>query len=103
LVLSNTEIVRCLKEGLFIIDPIAGLDPAEKPFNTSAVDLRLSNEILIPKAVEPIQLDLNKPGITSFLRRNSTQYIITEETPYSLKKDKFILALTAQELRARVQ
>ena len=45
MILSNTEIIQCIEKKLFLIEPLAGNDPTKSPFNTSAVDLRLGDEI----------------------------------------------------------
>ena len=98
MVLSNVEIIRCLDEGLFSIEPLAGKDPTQSPFNTSAVDLRLGNEILVPAADAPVQLDLRKQGIAQFWAKNSRAHIITEDQPYSLKPNKLVLAKTFEKV-----
>ena len=103
MILSNVEIVRCLDEGLFSIRPLAGNDPTQSPFNTSAVDLRLGNEILVPnKQQAPIQLDLRKSGIAQFWANHSKSLIITEEQPFSLRPNQLILAKTLEIGRAHV-
>ena len=99
MILSNVEIVRCLDEGLFSIRPLAGNDPTQSPFNTSAVDLRLGNEILVPnKQQAPIQLDLRKSGIAQFWANHSKSLIITEEQPFSLRPNQLILAKTLESV-----
>ncbi len=99
LILSNTKILECIKQGLFSIDPLENFDPANDPFNTSAIDLRLGNEVLIPNDSSPIQLDLRKSGIARFLYQNSDRHTITENTPYSLKKGQFILISTFEKVK----
>ena len=98
MILSNTEIVRCLSEGSFSINPLAHSDPTKSPFNTSAVDLRLGNEILAPEDESPVQLDLSKSGIATFLAKHSKPHIITKQQPYSLGKGKLILAKTLESV-----
>jgi deoxycytidine triphosphate deaminase len=68
MILSNAEILTALDEGRLVIDPepkprkpptVQG-DP-ECPFQTSAVDLRLSNEVSIFKGeASPVVIDLTK-------------------------------------------
>jgi len=98
MVLSNVEIIRCLNARLFSITPLAGKDPTQSPFNTSAVDLRLGDEILVPDESAPIQLDLRKPGIAQFWARHSKAHTITDAQPYSLKPNKLILAKTLESV-----
>jgi deoxycytidine triphosphate deaminase len=98
MILSNVQIVEALKEGLFEIGPLEGSDPTQAPFNTSAVDLRLASEIVVPACDQPIQLDLRKPGIAKFWATNSKRYKITEEQPYVLKPHKLVLAKTVERV-----
>ena len=94
MILSNVEIIRCLKNGYFSINDLPGEDPTKAPFNTSAVDLRLGNTVQIPKGESPVQLDLRRSGIAQFWANNSDLITITEDQPYSLKPYKFILGKT---------
>lgn len=96
MILSNVEIIRCLSEKLFTISPIEGMDPTRKPFNTSAVDLRLGNEITVPEAGAPAQIDLRKGNIAKYWAAHSRTYIISEEQPFSLPHGKFVLAKTLE-------
>jgi deoxycytidine triphosphate deaminase len=70
-ILSNTQIVECIKKKRFTIEPLEGVDPTKTPFNTSAVDLRLGEEIRVQDSDSPIQIDLRKGGIADFLVKNS--------------------------------
>jgi len=71
-----------LDQHLFSINPLENNDdPSKYPFNTSAIDLRLGNEILVPEGDKPIQLDLRSPGIAKFIQANSRTVIITESSP----------------------
>lgn len=98
MILSNVEIVRCLKEAAFSITPLLGSDPTQAPFNTSAVDLRLGDEILVPEESAPVQLDLRKPGIAQFWAKHSVAHKITESRPFSLVPRKLILARTLESV-----
>lgn len=97
MILSNVEILSGLKAGLFTVDDLAGDDPSKPPFNTSAVDLRLANEILVP-AKGPVAFDLRVPGIASFLAKNSDCHTITDKQPYTLKPNEFVLAKTIERV-----
>jgi dCTP deaminase len=97
MILSNVEIVRALKEGLFRIDGLDNsIDPTQSPFNTSAIDLRLGASISIPYPKSPISatLDLSKKGIPKFLQENSKDHLISDEQPFKLSPNKFVLANT---------
>jgi len=94
MILSNVEIVRCLNDGEFSIENIEGTDPTKSPFNTSAVDLRLGSEILVPDGTAPVQLDLRGSGIAQYWSKNSKSKEISDDQPYSLKPNQLILANT---------
>lgn len=100
MILSNVEIVNALKRGDFEISDLAGnLDPSQKPFNTSAVDLRLGNEITVPSAENvPAALDLRRPGIAAFLGKHSTTTEITDSQPHTLTPNQFVLANTYEKV-----
>jgi dCTP deaminase len=97
MILSNVEIVKGLDAGYFCIDNIAGTDPSLSPFNTSAVDLRLGPEILVPE-VNPVQIDLRQPGIATYWAKNSTAKQISPDQGYSLEKGKLVLARTIERV-----
>jgi len=98
MVLSNVEIVKAINAGDISIQDIAGMDPGEKPFNTSAVDLRLGTEICIPRGDVPVQLDLRKPNIAKFLADNSITKTIAHDQGYALRAHKFVLANTHEKV-----
>ncbi len=99
MVLSNVEIVNALQRADFEITNLAGLDPAEPPFNTSAVDLRLGNEITIPSSDHfPAALDLTKPGIAKLWSKHSTTKKIDADQPYKLVPNKFVIANTYEKV-----
>jgi dCTP deaminase len=97
-ILSNTQIVECIKKKRFTIEPLEGVDPTKTPFNTSAVDLRLGEEIRVQDSDSPIQIDLRKGGIADFLVKNSKLHKLEDERPFSLKPRKLILANTFEKV-----
>jgi dCTP deaminase len=98
-VLSNIEIVNALKRKDFEITDLAGLDPSQKPFNTSAVDLRLGAEVTIPSSENfPAALDLTKPGIAKFWAKHSKTITIAPDQPYKLVPNQFIIANTHEKV-----
>ncbi|MCJ7484402.1 MAG: dCTP deaminase [Thermodesulfovibrionales bacterium] len=101
MILSNVEIVKCLKNGDFFIEDLEQItDPGKAPFNTSAIDLRLGNEIIIPKAEEmPVLIDLSSgKSITKLLSASSEKITISKSQPFILKKNQFILASTRERV-----
>jgi len=97
MILSNRDIIECVDKGVFDIDPLAGKDPTKAPFNTSAVDLRLSNQIQVPQN-NPAALDLRKPGIAAFLAKISKKIIITDDQAHTLKPRDFVLGQTLEKV-----
>ena len=98
MILSNVEIVKCLNEKIFSIAPLESLDPTKAPFNTTAVDLRLGDEIIIPHKSLPASIDLTKSGIANFLKANSKTIKITPDQPFTLKPHSLILANTLEKV-----
>jgi dCTP deaminase len=95
MILSNVEILNCIGSGSFSIKPLAGNDPQRPPFNTSAVDLRLSDEIMVPEG-GAFQIDLSGGGIAKLLQQNSKRHNITSAQPFSLKPNQLVLARTVE-------
>ncbi len=98
MILGNTEIVSSMSHGRFLIDGLPGQDPSKPPFNTSAVDLRLAEEIVIPIDTQA-QLDMSKKvngGIAQHWHQNSKKLRISNEQPYSLGRSVFVLANTME-------
>lgn len=99
MILSNVEIQRALDEGRLVIDPeptprkpTAG-EP-ECPYQTSAVDLRLSREISIYRGdTSPVVIDLTK-GSFRHLAAVMEPRQLTEDQPLTLAPKRFILGRT---------
>ena len=96
MILSNTEILKCIESGEICIDPLKGQDPSSPPFNTSSIDLHLGTEVLTPKQDAPVQMDLRRGGIASFLAQHSEKHIIKDNQPYSLRNGELVLAKTQE-------
>lgn len=95
MILSNVEILDCIRKERFSIHNLAGQDPQKPPFNTSAVDLRLSDEIMVPQG-GAFQIDLSGGGIAKLLQQNSNRHNITPAQPFSLKPNQLVLARTIE-------
>ncbi len=98
MILSNTEIAAALTAGHFSIDPLAAFAPGSAPFNTSAVDLRLSPQLSVPKDEDmPAAIDL-APGkvIAPFLAAHTELKTLTDDQPYVLQRNKFVLGRTVE-------
>lgn len=96
MIYSNTEILSAIRNGYLKIGDLTGTeDPGAEPFNTSSVDLHLSDAISKLNA-NPAAIDVTKPGLQEFLKNNSTPSIITEKQPYTLAPYEFLIAQTKE-------
>lgn len=98
MILSNTAILDAIDMGDLVIDPIAGRDVSKSPFNTSAVDLRLGSTVTVPKRGDPVTLRLDRPYSSSYIERNCEQITTTENQPYNLEPNQFVLAQTLERV-----
>lgn len=103
MILSNVEIIKCLNEGLFTIDPLPHTDPTQAPYNTSAIDLRLGTEITIPVNNSPTAIDIRKGGIASYLTNQSRRITISEDQPYTLRGGSFVLGNTRERVNFPIE
>jgi dCTP deaminase len=82
MILSNVAILEAIENGDLLIEGLDGMVPTEKPFNTTAVDLRLGTELSVPKAT-PTVFDLRRPGISRYLQDNSDHHSLTDDRPFA--------------------
>ena len=103
MILSNCSVHKALDEGRLVIDP----EPVPRtpevgitcPYDTHSVDLRLHNEISVPKP-GPFTYDLTQDGsIAEFIADNSEKKRITTDQPFTLKRHQFILARTFESIQ----
>ncbi len=77
MILSNVGIQRALDEGALVIEPQPSpresTATAECPYQTSAVDLRLGNEIAWLKEGLPISFDLREGGLSRVFTAENTE------------------------------
>ena len=102
MILSNLEIQRALDEGRLVIDPQPSPRKAEHgkycPYDTTAVDLRLHNEISVPRG-GTFTYDLTEPGaISEQIAKNSDKILLRKEQPYKLERGKFVLGWTFERI-----
>ena len=96
MILSNQEILNAIRNGDLQIGDFTGNEnPGEEPFNTSAVDLHLANEISKLKA-GPAAIDLTQPGLPNFLKDNSDPITIEYNQPFRLDPGDFLIATTTE-------
>jgi dCTP deaminase len=98
MILSNIEIANALqKKHLKILD-LASNEPSQPPFNTSSVDLRLSPNLSVPKSENVGNLRPSKVKIAPILARDSQTVTLTDNQPYMLKPNCFILGKTIERV-----
>ena len=98
MILGNSAILEAIQNGWIGIDPFPYSDPTKEPFNTSAVDLTLGDEIVVPDSNASAILDLRSGSIADFWSKHSTRHKITADRPYTLTNGTFILARTKERV-----
>lgn len=103
MILSNARIHEALDNGSLVIDPQPlprrpPADSARCPYQTSAVDLRLGSEIAYFREGLALAIDLRRGGFADLFGPNSERRTITEEQPYALLPNRFVLAKTLERV-----
>lgn len=103
MILSNISIHQALDQGWLKITPEPsprrmGEKPGKCPFQTSAIDLRLGNEIAYFKDGIPAQIDLRKGDFNAMFGPLSETRTLTEEQPYVLRPSKLVLGKTLERV-----
>ena len=105
MILSNSAILTALDDGRLVIRPepyprSPSEDPAGGvcPYSTSAVDLRLGNEISWLNDDLPMAIDLRRGRFAKLFGPNSDRRRITEDQPFRLNPRKFVLANTLERV-----
>ncbi len=102
MILSNTKIFEALDDGRLVLTP----EPAprlpeedgECPYATSAVDLRLADEVAWFKDDLAVNIDLRRGKFYSLFGANSERRTITPDQPYNLEPNKLVLAKTLERV-----
>ncbi|NOT02219.1 MAG: dCTP deaminase [Phycisphaerales bacterium] len=100
MILSNTSIHEALRQGWLVIDPRPlpeqpGTDGAKCPYQTSAVDLRLGDEILCFSRL-PVSIDLRDGGFSALVPAISERWTFPREQPFTIQPNQFILGQTLE-------
>ena len=102
MILSNVNIHQALDRKWLIIDPEPSprrkQGTADCPFQTTAIDLRLGNEIAYFKEGLPISIDLARGSFADLFGPNSFSHQLTEHQPYSLNPGKLVLGKTLERV-----
>jgi dCTP deaminase len=98
MILSNVEIFNALKEGFIKItpQPIYSIGEKGNPYDTTALNLRLSETLLFPKADRSYAFDLRRGKIANTLRDMYEPHKISREGGFSFAPGQFALANTKE-------
>ena len=103
MILSNVSIQEALDEGWLFITPEPSpreLTVEDKcPYQTSAVDLTLSAEIIRPTSDLPVVIDLRESRYAALAEASSEPFYLTEVQPFNLAPGKFVLGRTQEEIK----
>lgn len=108
MILSNVRIQEALDKGWLIVRPEPSPrrpspDNVKCPYQTSAVDLRLGSEVSYFREGLAFQIDLRRGNFTDLFAANSERRSITEEQPYALHPNKFVLAKTLERIELPIR
>ncbi len=108
MILSNVGIQQALDDGDLIIEPEPtprrpSAAQASCPYDTCSVNLRLDAQIRIPRAGEPITLDLRRGGVAAFLARLYDPRTIDAKGGYALQPNTFILGQTLERVHLPIR
>jgi dCTP deaminase len=102
MILSNVEIHKAIDAGDIIITPdptprLPSLQNPKSPYDTTAVNLRLSNALSVCKD-NPAAFDLRKSGIPQYLKDNYIQKTIDPDGGYTLQPNQLALGNTMETI-----
>lgn len=103
MILSNVEIQLALDEGRLVLEPQPlprkpGADGVGCPYQTSAVDLRLGDEISYLKDGLPLDINLGRGGFANLFGPNSVRQKLTPEQPFVLRPGRLVLGKTLERV-----
>jgi len=108
MVLSNVAVHKALDAGDIVIEPepsprFASLDHPKSPFDTTAVNLRLSPFLSVCKQPQPFAFDLRKAGLPALLDKVYEPLEMDDIGGYSLKPGTFVLGSTVEVVRLPIR
>ena len=103
MILSNRSIHEALDKGWLKIDPEPmprqlQVGASKCPYQTSAVDLRLGNEIAFFPEEIPVQIDLRRGNFNTLFAPHAVTRTLTEDQPYVLYPSKLVLGKTQERV-----
>jgi dCTP deaminase len=104
MILSNSALFEALDQKRIVIDPEPTprnprSDPnLEWPYSTTAVDLRLGDEVSWFNEGLAVNIDLRRGKFANLFGPNSSSRRISDDQPYSLMPGKLVLANTLERV-----
>jgi dCTP deaminase len=103
MILSNVEIQLALDEGRLVLEPqplprSPGSYGVGCPYQTSAVDLRLGDEISYLKNELPLDINLERGRFVDLFGPNSIRQKLTAEQPFVLRPGRLVLGRTLERV-----
>lgn len=108
MILSNVEIQNALDEGRLVLDP----QPSPRsrasyedccPYQTSAVDLRLGDEISYLRGELPLDINLACGRFVDFFGPNCIRQQLTEDRPFVLRPGRLVLGKTLERVELPIR
>lgn len=107
MILSNVEIQRALDQGWLVLHP----EPLPRtprrgikcPYQTSAVDLNLGDEISYLKDDLPLDINLARAGFAALYGPNSVHQKLTAEQPFVLRPGLLVLGQTLERVELPIR
>ena len=108
MILSNLDIHSALDSGALVIEPeptprLPTEDGEDCPYQTSAVDLCLGDEISWIREKLAISINLRDGGLPKLLGENSENRKLNLDEPYTLEPGKFVLARTHERIELPIR
>lgn len=103
MILSNVEIQAALEEGRLVLDPqpfprVAGQDDTRCPYQTSAVDLRLGDEVAYLKGELPFDINLQRGRFKDLFGPHAIHQRLPDGQPFVLKPGRLVLGRTLERV-----
>jgi dCTP deaminase len=103
MILSNVEIQRAIDVGWLVLDPEPlprrpRSDGADCPYQTSAIDLQLGDEISYLRDGLPLDINLGRGEFANLFGPNSIRQKLTVEQPFVLRPGRLVLGRTHQRV-----
>jgi len=102
MILSNIELHRALDDKRLVIDP----EPQPRtpdgendcPYQTTAIDLCLADEISYFKEGLPLDINLGQGGFAALFGNNSETQTLTNDQPFVLRPNRLVLGRTKERI-----